>query len=88
MLIWLNLIPLFSFALVLLNLSRKQKGTRKPTDAEVSHFKSIRNWMATTRNRSKKWDRVKEKWKIDLLTKEGFPLPKRNETDDKENASH
>lgn len=66
----------------------KQKGTRKPTDAEVSHFKSIRNWMATTRNRSKKWDREKEKWKIDLLTKEGFPLPKRNETNDEENASH
>lgn len=60
----------------------KQKGTRKPTDAEVKYFKGIRNWMATTRNRSKKWDRVKEKWKIDLLTKAGFPLPQPNDKDD------
>ncbi len=60
----------------------KQKGTRKPTDAEIKYFKGIRNWKATTRNRSKKWDRVKEKWKIDLLTKEGFPLPQPNDKDD------
>jgi HKD family nuclease len=53
----------------------KQIGNRKPTDAEINYFKGIRNWKNTTRNRSKKWDRDKEKWKIDLLTKAGFPLP-------------
>lgn len=60
----------------------KQRGTRKPTDAEVKYFKGVRNWKATTRNRSKTWDREKEKWKIDLLTKAGFPLPQPNDKDD------
>jgi hypothetical protein len=60
----------------------KQKGTRKPTDAEVKYFHDIRDWKARTRNRSKKWDRTKEKWKIDLLTSEGFPLPQPNDKDD------
>jgi hypothetical protein len=62
-------------------------GSRKPTSAEVNYFKSTRDWKARIRNRSKKWDRKKEQWKIDLLTKAGFPLPKPNDTDDVENAS-
>jgi HKD family nuclease len=57
----------------------KQKGNRKSTDAESKYFKKIREWNASTKNRSKKWDREKEKWKIDLLTKAGFPLPKIDE---------
>lgn len=53
-------------------------GNRKPTSDEVVYFKDVRDWKARTRNRSKKWDILKEKWKIELLTKAGFPLPKRD----------
>ena len=60
----------------------KQKGNRKSTDAEINYFKGIRSWKSSIRNRSKKWDRIKEKWKIDLLTKAGFPLPEPNDKDD------
>lgn len=62
-------------------------GNRKPTSAEVKYFKKIREWKASTRNRSKKWDREKESWKIELLTKAGFPLPKIDELDENQNAS-
>ena len=54
-------------------------GNRRPTSVEVKYFKNIREWRARTRNRSKKWNRENEKWKIDLLTSVGFPLPKIDE---------
>lgn len=54
-------------------------GNRKANNVEVKYFKETRDWMGRTRNRSKKWDREKEKWKIDLLTNAGFPLPQLNE---------
>lgn len=50
-------------------------GNRKANGVEVKYFKPIRDWIARTRNRSKKWDRQKERWKLDLLTNAGFPLP-------------
>ena len=62
-------------------------GNRKPTSAEVKYFRKIREWKASTRNRSKKWDREKDKWKIDLLTKAGFPLPKIDEPIEKETSA-
>jgi HKD family nuclease len=57
-------------------------GNRKANSVEVKYFKPTRNWMARTRNRSKKWDREKEKWKIELLTTAGFPLPNPSEPDE------
>ena len=57
-------------------------GNRKANSVEVKYFKPTRVWMASTRNRSKKWDREKEKWKIDLLINEGFPLPDPEEPDE------
>ena len=71
-----------------LNEWEAKLGNRKPTSAEVKYFQKIRTWKASTRNRSKKWDREKEKWKIDLLTKAGFPLPKIEEENETKNASH
>ena len=56
-----------------------REGNRKANNVEVKYFKETRDWMGRTRNRSKKWDREKEKWKIDLLTNAGFPLPQLNE---------
>ena len=58
-----------------LNEWTEKLGNRKPSSAEVKYFKPIREWIALTRYRSKKWDKVKEKWKLDMFIKAGFPLP-------------
>ena len=57
-----------------LNEWTEKLGNRKPSSAEVKYFKPIRDWIALTRYRSKKWDRVKDEWKFDMLKKAGFPL--------------
>jgi len=62
-------------------------GNRRPTSAEKNYFKPIRDWKAGIRNRSKTWDREKEKWKLDILTDAGFPLPEPNLIDNEINAS-
>ena len=59
-----------------------KNGGRKATGIEVKYFKDTRDWIGRTRNRSKKWDMEKEKWKVELLLKAGFPLPKRIETNE------
>lgn len=48
---------------------------RKLSDEEKKYHKTIQDWVSQTRHRTKKW----ESWKIDLLFKAGFPLPKKEE---------
>ena len=45
---------------------------RQLTDEEKKYHKTIQDWVSQTRHRTKKW----EPWKIDLLFKAGFPIPK------------
>lgn len=49
-------------------------GNRKPTKEEIAYYKPIRGWIASIRNRSKKW-KEKDLWKKEMLIKAGFPLP-------------
>ena len=42
------------------------------TDKEKKYNKTIQDWVSQTRHRTKKW----ESWKIELLLKAGFPIPK------------
>lgn len=49
---------------------------RQFTDKEKKYHKKILDWVSQTRHRTKKW----ESWKIDLLYKEGFPIPKMEDT--------
>lgn len=48
---------------------------RQLTDEEKEHNKANQDWVSQTRFRSKKWIKT-DKWKVDLLIKAGFPLPK------------
>lgn len=42
------------------------------TEEEKKYNKTIQDWVSQTRHRTKKW----ESWKIELLFKAGFPIPK------------
>lgn len=42
------------------------------TDEEKKYNTLIQDWVSQTRHRTKKW----ESWKIELLSKAGFPIPK------------
>lgn len=51
---------------------------RQLTDEEKVYQKTNQDWVSQTRFRSKKWIKT-DVWKVDLLIKAGFPLPKMDE---------
>lgn len=53
-----------------------KQGTKKATEKEQKRNSFIRQQIAQTRHRSKKWFKSKDKWKIEMLIKAGFPIPK------------
>jgi HKD family nuclease len=52
------------------------------TETEKELIKSYREKVSSLRHRSKIWHNEKNKWKLEILDKAGFPYPKPNETDD------
>ncbi|QZK91075.1 hypothetical protein K5V07_11465 [Flavobacterium sp. CHNK8] len=52
------------------------------TETEKELIKSYREKVASLRHRSKIWHNEKNKWKLEILDKAGFPYPKPNETDE------
>lgn len=52
------------------------------TETEKELIKSYRERVTSLRHRSKIWHNEKNKWKLEILDKAGFPYPKPNETDE------
>lgn len=59
-----------------------QPPNKNITETEKELIKSYREKVTQLRHRSKKWHNEKNKWKLEILDKVGFPYPKPNETNE------
>jgi HKD family nuclease len=56
-----------------------KQGNNKPSETEQKRNSYIRQEIAQARNRSKKWTKPKDKWKLEMYIKVGFPLPTKDD---------